>query len=72
MDAATTGYDTWYDYKPSPGKRSQEMTTAVATADTLLWQCTYNMTVWCAHLHSVSNLFAIFSVGECHDSWRHH
>jgi fission process protein 1 len=45
LDAATTGYDTWHSYKPAARTslttthaRSQEIVTAVATVDTLLWQ----------------------------------
>ena len=41
MDAVTTGYETWYSWKPTSftkQTRSQEMTTFVATVDTLLWQ----------------------------------
>lgn len=64
LDAATNGYDTWYSYKPKPASftkqpRSQEMTTFVATVDTLLWQslatvmipgATINVIVKCCRL----------------------
>lgn len=45
MDAATTGYGTWTDYKTATTKdeRSREMKTFISTFDTLLWQCKWNI-----------------------------